>query len=319
MDLSPLENSGVAVLPRASLSEFTTFRLGGPCPALLTCKTEEQLEQTVRFFSRHGLPFILLGSGSNLVISDHGLEQFVIRYVSLEPLIERQDNDLVVSGSTLLDDLAVHAANCSLEGLNDMSGIPGTVAGAVLGNAGAFGHQVGDVLSVVHALSRNGERKELYPDELGFAYRHSNLRQMGDIIASVRFSLTPGKKEELLKRRAEILELRRRKHPDTSVYPCAGSFFRNIEPTSKAGKREAAGWFLEQAGALDLGVGGAKVFERHANMIYKGQGCHAQDVFDLSLQMARAVKDKFGLELIREVTFVGKFDGMPAHVPGIFW
>jgi len=104
-----------------------------------------------------------------------------------------------------------------------------------------------------------------------------------------------------------------------SVYPCAGSFFRNIEPTSKAGKREAAGWFLEQAGALDLSSGGAKVFEHHANMIYKSQGCRAQDVYELSTQMTKAVKDKFDLDLVREVSFVGKFNGMPKDVQGIIW
>ena len=319
MDLTPLKDFGITIQTQPLLSDFTTFRLGGYCPALLTCQTEEQLEFTVWFLARKNLKFILIGSGSNLVVSDEGVDHYVIRYVSDVPLIERQGEDLIVSGSTMLDDLVQHAVKCSLAGLNDMSGIPGTVAGAVLGNAGAFGKQVGDVISVVYAFDHNGEKKELYPQDLGFTYRNSNLRQSRDIIASVRFSLTPGNRGELQNRRDEIIKLRQEKHPDMSVYPCAGSFFRNIEPTSKAGKREAAGWFLEEAGALRLSSGGAKVFEHHANMIYKSQGCRAQDVFDLSAQMAKAVKDKFNLDLVREVSFVGKFNGMPEDIQDIIW
>ena len=131
--------------------------------------------------------------------------------------------------------------------------------------------------------------------------------------------MKPGDQKSLQKKRDEVLALRREKHPDLDDFPCAGSFFRNIEPTSKAGKREAAGWFLEQSGVMKLSSGGARIFERHANIIFKSQGCRAQDVFDLSAQMARVVKDKFDLNLIREVRFVGKFDGMPEDIKNVIW
>jgi UDP-N-acetylmuramate dehydrogenase len=319
LDLKALEHLDVAMQYEAPLSDFTTFRLGGNCPALITCQTPDQIEKTARFFISNNLPFILIGNGSNMVVSDQGIREYVIRYVSETPIIERDGNDLIVSGSTRLDALGQYAGEQGLEGLSDMNGIPGTVAGAVYGNAGAFGKQIGDVIAVVHALDRKGRKKELKPPELGFSYRHSNLKKTGDIVVSVRFSLFPGDKKTLEKRRKEVLKIRWEKHPDLSVYPCAGSFFRNIEPTSKAGKREAAGWFLEQAGALQMSSGGAKVFEHHANMIYKSKGCRAQDVYDLSRLMARAVKEKFGLDLIREVSFVGKFNGMPANVKNIIW
>jgi UDP-N-acetylmuramate dehydrogenase len=319
LDLKVLEQFGAVVQNDAPLSDFTTFRLGGTCPAMVSCQTPDQIERTVQFLVSEKLPFLVIGSGSNIVVSDHGIDPYVVRYVSEKPIIERDGNDLIVSGGTLLDVLAQYAGEQGLEGLSDMNWIPGTVAGAVVGNAGAFGKQVGDVVKMVQALDAKGRKKELKASQLGFSYRYSDLKKTRDIVVSVRFSLWPGDKNTLQNRRDEVLKIRREKHPDLAVYPCAGSFFRNIEPTSKAGKREAAGWFLEQAGALRMNAGGARVFARHANMIYKSQGCRAQDVHDLSLLMAQAVKEKFGLDLVREVSFIGKFDGMPKNIKNIIW
>lgn len=310
---------GVTIEPRALLSNYTTFCLGGPCQALIPCQNPSQLENTVQRLSQDKLPFILIGGGSNLVVSDEGIDCFVIRYLSEVPLIEQDGEDLVVSGSTLLDDLALFAAEKGLAGLNYTSGIPGTVGGAVVGNAGAFGKQVGDILKFVTLVTRTGERKKVGPESLHFKYRDSLLKETGDIVRSVQFFLKRGQRETLLKERQDILDIRREKHPNLTTHPCAGSFFRNIEPTSKAGQRQAAGWFLEQAGGKQLSVGGAKIFEKHANIIVKSDGCRAQDVFELSRKMAQAVKENFSLELIREVRFVGRFEGMPANIKEVIW
>lgn len=306
MPLQLPKDLNLNIKPDARLEEYTTFRLGGPCRALIPCETPEQLESTVKYLVKESLPFILIGGGSNLVVSDEGLDCFVVRFVSAKPIIRREGNDLIVAGSTNLDALALYAANESLEGLNYTSGIPGTVGGAVVGNAGAFGKQVGDVLKSATVISRKGERKELKPADLGFRYRHSGLKETGDIVVEVRFGLTPGHKDALLKERQELLNIRHEKHPDLTTHPCAGSFFRNVEPTSKAGKRQAAGWFLEEAGGKNLRVGGAVIFEKHANIIVKGQGCKAQDVLELSKKMIEIVQEKFQFQLEREVRFVGK-------------
>lgn len=319
MNLTAFENLGVAVQPDASLSEYTTFRLGGKCPAVIICGTPEQLRQTLQFCAQEEIRFILIGSGSNLLVSDDGIDQHVIRYVSEKPLIEREDNDLVVAGSALVDDLAKYTVENGLEGLTYMTGIPGTVGGAVVGNAGAFGKQIGDVTKTVSVIDGTGNSKKISASDLGFTYRNSILKKTNDIVVSVRLSLEAGDQKSLQKERDEILALRREKHPDVHIHPCAGSFFRNIEPTSSASRREAAGWFLEQAGAKQLQSGGAKIFDNHANIIYKSQDCRAQDVYDLSNKMTHAVKDKFDIDLIREVRFVGKFDGMPADIKMTIW
>jgi len=309
--------------PNALLSAYTTFQLGGPCHCLVECATPDELIQTVQKFKKENTPFLLIGGGSNIVVSDHGLNTNVIRYLSPTPLIERKDNDITVSASTILDDLALFCVDEGLEGLNYTTGIPGTVGGAVVGNAGAWGKQVGDVLKSAVVLDNQGKTKTVGPDYFVFSYRHSRLKETNEIIVSVTFTGTLGDPVALARERAETLKIRAEKHPDLSTQPCAGSFFRNVEPTSKAERRQASGWFLEQAGGKNLKVGGAYIFEKHANIIIKGPNASAQDVHDLHLKMFDAVKEKFGLQLVREVRFAGKFNNRlpttPQADPRGFW
>ena len=293
----------------ALLSAYTTFQLGGPCPCLVECATPDELIQT----------FLLIGGGSNIVVSDHGLNTNIIRYLSPTGLIERNGNDVTISASTVLDDLALFCVDEGLEGLNYATGIPGTVGGAVVGNAGAWGKQVGDVLKSAIILDDQGKIKTVGSDYFAFSYRHSRLKETNEIIVSLNLGLTPGDPIALGKERAEILKKRSEKHPCLSTHPCAGSFFRNIEPTSKAGRRQASGWFLEQAGGKDLKAGGAYIFEKHANIIIKGPGASAQDVHDLHLKMMDVVKEKFGLQLIREIRFAGKFNNTHHVTQENFW
>ncbi len=309
----------VPVHQDASLSDYTTFHLGGCCPLLIHCQYPQQVESIVQVLSPNDLPFILIGGGSNLVVSDRGVECCVIRYVTERPLIQQEGPELLVSGSSLLDDVALSAAEKGLEGLSCTNGIPGTVGGAIVGNAGAFGKQIGDVLQSVSLLSLQGKKREAGPQDLGFSYRHSHLKETGEIVLSARLAFKPGNRQALLREREEILRIRREKHPDLRTYPCAGSFFRNIEPTSLAGKRQAAGWFLDQAGGKNLRCGGAFIYEKHANIIVKGANCTSENVRELSQKMAKLVKKHFNLNLIREVRFVGSFESLPQEQKGMIW
>jgi len=292
---------------KALLKDYTTFQLGGPCRFLVKCQTPAELANAIQFLIKDKIPYILIGGGSNLVVSDQGIDSAVIRYVSDNALIERVGDDLIVAASTILDDLALFCVDQGLQGLNFTTGIPGTVGGAVVGNAGAWGHQVGDVFKSAQIIGADGNILEVQKDYFSFSYRHSKLKETGEIVSSVRFSLKPSDSLALACERAEILKKRAEKHPNLHTHPCAGSFFRNIEPTSKAERRQAAGWFLQEAGAKDFHVGGAYIFDKHANIIVKGPQCSAQDVHDLHLKMIDAVKDRFNLQLIREVRFVGGF------------
>ena len=306
-DWTPFVSKGIEVRERVPLRDFTTFRLGGPCACLLNCETGPQLVDAVSMLARLRIPFLAMGGGSNLLVSDRGYDGVILRYYSKTPDIHMAGGVVEVSGSTLLDDLVNYTVRQGMEGLVYASGIPGTVGGAIAGNAGAYGRQIGDSLIGVRLVDERGTVREEVREALHFAYRTSRLQQSRETVLSASLQLRRGDPDELAGQREEILELRKTKHPDWKVVPTAGSFFKNIEPTSSAERRQAAGWFLEQAGAKSMSVGGARVFEKHANIIVADKGCSAQDVLDLSRRMAEAVKQKYGLVLTPEVRLVGSF------------
>jgi UDP-N-acetylmuramate dehydrogenase len=294
--------------PDQRLALYTTFRLGGPCREFFNCPNAEAFRAIWPKVNERSQNARLMGGGSNLLVADDGVDFPVVRYVDEKPDIRREGDEVVVSGGTSLDDLARLSAEWGLDGMVTCSGIPGTVGGAIAGNAGAFGEQIGDRVVAVEMMDRAGNIFPRAPEELGFAYRRSSIPASGEVVLFARLRLAAGHRDTLLARRNEILELRATKHPDWRATPTAGSFFKNIEPTSKAERRQAAGWFLEQAGALKMRVGGARTFERHANIIIAEPGCQAIDVLRLSEMMAAAVAEKFGLRLEREVKIWGAMD-----------
>lgn len=305
--LNRLPESAV-VVQDASMRDFTTFQLGGPCSALIECPNADILSETASVLAGAGIRFLVIGQGSNLLVSDQGFGDVVLRYCAEErPDVVFTGCRVRVSGNTLLDDLARITIEKGLGDVSFCSGIPGTVGGAIAGNAGAFGQQIGDVVESVRLMDLNGKVREVDAADMAFEYRSSILKQSGNIVLDATLKLKCCNIDTMQKERERIMELRRSKHPDWKSMPCAGSVFRNIEPTSAAERRQAAGWFLEQAGAKDFKVGGARLFEKHANIIIAEPNATAKDVFMLSEQMAAAVRDRFGFDLIREIKLLGEF------------
>jgi len=298
-------------------ADVTTFALGGPLRAFHDFQDPSDALEVIRDADAAGLPWRVLGCGSNLLISDAGINGVVIRLRQPVADIVRTGEDLTVSGALILDVLARQSAEEGLDGLLFATGIPGTVGGAVVGNAGAYGQQIADrILSLRLFHPRRGLR-EVPRDALRFGYRCSNLQDGSEVVMSVRLRLWHGDRCRLLDERERILAWRRERHPDWRELPTAGSFFRNIEPTSAAGQRQAAGWYLERAGAKNLRVGGAGIFEKHANIIVKrSPDCTAMDVLALSRRMAEAVHGAFGISLHREVRLWGAFPGCGDLGPG---
>ncbi len=296
------------VVPDAAMRDYTTFRLGGACPALVDCPDADTLVSAAVLLADAKVPFIVIGQGSNLLVADNGIGSVVLRYCSENhPSIEFDGFRVRVSGNTLLDDLARITVERGVGDVSFCSGIPGTVGGAIAGNAGAFGRQIGDVVESVRLMELDGRVREVAAGDLRFEYRSSLLKQTGAVVLDALLILEVGDIEIMEAERERILELRRTKHPDWKTIPCAGSVFRNVEPTSAADRRQAAGWFLEEAGAKDFRVGGARLFEKHANIIVADPEATASDVFRLSEQMISAVRAQFGFELVREIKLLGAF------------
>ncbi len=299
----------VSVTLNAALRNYTTFQLGGPCPALLDCPDADALVASAILLKKGGVNFIVIGQGSNLLVSDAGIDAVVLRYCSeTNPSIDFDGCRVRVSGNTLLDDLARLTIERGVGDLSYCSGIPGTVGGAIAGNAGAFGQQIGDRLGSVRLMELDGRVHEVSAEELQFKYRSSILKETGAVVLDAVLNLKPVDCETMKKEQGRIMALRRSKHPDWKTMPCAGSVFRNVEPTSAADRRQAAGWFLEAAGAKDFRVGGAHLFKRHANIIIAESEATAAEVFELTEQMIASVQDKFGFSLEREIKLLGDFE-----------
>lgn len=303
-----LDQQGPSYEPDVPGRILTTFQLGGPCRGLIDCQSPDALPPAVEYLSRTDRPFMVIGGGSNLLISDTGPEGFLVRLAHKKPLWEESEEGIRVSGGTRLSDLVQQAVEKGWGGFVHCAGIPGTVGGAIAGNAGAFGESLVDVLTSITVCDAAGCISTRRSSDVEFTYRDSDLRADRQTVLWATFERRPTDPERLTARYDEIMDLRRSRHPDWKATPCAGSFFKNIEPTSRAERRQAAGWFLEQAGAKTMNEGGAAVFEKHANIIIKKQpDCTASDVYRLSRRMAEAVKEQFGLKLEREVQLVGAF------------
>lgn len=283
------------------LTDYTTFRLGGPCRELATVSDAKAAAEIIRGWNAEGVPWRVMGGGSNLLVADAGIKEAALRIFSGLPDCRLDDGRICASAGTALDALARFAAEEGRAELGFASGIPGTVGGGICGNAGAFGAALGDALDRVETLTRAGERKILPRAALEFGYRSSSLQSTGDVVVRAWFRTAAGDRAKLRTEREEILAARRAKHPDWRTMPTAGSFFKNLPAETEGGRRRAAGIFLEQAGAKAMREGGAYVYEKHANIVIAGPGAKARDVAKLAARMAAAVKEKFGFELEPEV------------------
>lgn len=288
------------------LSNWTTFRLGGECRELVTAGGSEEIAGAIRQWNAANIPWRVMGGGSNLLVADEGIEEAVLRVVSEDcDAVITADGVLSVSGGASLDAVAALAADEGWGGLGFASGIPGTVGGGLHGNAGAFGAALGDVLIALEVIDATGTIRTLQRSDVMFLYRRSSLQDTCLVISRAWFQLQRMPEAQLQQEREHILAMRREKHPDWRVLATGGSFFKNLPPANPDEHRQAAGRFLEAVGAKSMRVGGAYVFEKHANIVMAEPGAAARDVLALSQQMAAAVKARFGVELEREVKVWG--------------
>lgn len=311
IDPRPFQNAGYELQTGRRLSELGTFQLGGPLRYLLTIASPDDLCAVRSLCRQQQIPALLIGEGSNLLFSDDGWPGLLLRYRSdfLTPTAIGEGL-FRCNAAVNLNQLTSWAAENGWAGLEPFSGIPGTLGGAVVGNAGAWGVQMEHVVTQVYGVDVRGESLCLPVDDCGFSYRDSKLKHIGLWVSELELQLQPGDREGLVAERERILALRAARHPDWQTLPCIGSFFKNLEPSSAAERRQAAGYFLEAAGAKEISRGGAGVFPGHANILIKRDAtCRSADVAALARELQQAVREKFGIDLIREVRYLGAIPG----------
>jgi UDP-N-acetylmuramate dehydrogenase len=278
------------------LASLTTFRIGGPAAILAEPRSRDELIQAYRILRAEQASFFHLGHGSNLLVSDEGIDGVVVRTQGdLENLSMINDSTIMAGPGGRLLDLTAFAAHHGLSGMEQLSGIPGSVGGGVFMNAGAYGGEIADTLISVDTLLPSGDVQTLNHDEIGFGYRQASALQKVIILES-RFRLKPGDRRSIFAEMRRVWKLRRTKQP--LEWPSAGSIFKR-----PAG--DYAGRLIEAVNGKGFRIGGAMVSEKHAGIFVNVGGATAADVAALVREIRRRVYDKFHILLEPEVKTVG--------------
>lgn len=284
------------------LSNYTTFRIGGPADTLVNVSTAEEVTEAIWHAESHGLPWHVIGHGSNILVSDEGFAGAIIVFKNSELPKINKDRSVTASGGLALNLLVNFMAENGLAGLENLTGIPGTIGGAICGNAGAYGTSISDRLISALVLDRTGGTRQVAASELAFSYRTSILKETNEVVLEAKFSAEQSSAEVLRSIIAEKLADRSQKHPDYSRVPTAGSYFKN--PAAKDGSRIAAGRLIEDAGCRELKVGGARLWTSHANIIVTDGKASSNDVRTLAQSMTKRVQASFGVKLVPEVVYL---------------
>ena len=280
-----------------ALSRHTTFRVGGPAD-LLVKPTIEELVSIVELCAQKQVPYTIIGNGSNLLVSDQGIRGVVIELGSEAQQMHWEGSRLTVQAGAMLSKIAHEAAARGLSGLEFAAGIPGTVGGAVVMNAGAYGGEIAQIIQEAEVLTKEGKRQVLSKEELELSYRHSVIPERAYIVLGATFLLEKGTQEEIVHQMDAYMQSRREKQPLN--YPSAGSTFKRPEGYF-------AGKLIMDAGLRGYQVGGAQVSEKHCGFVINRGEATAKDILTLMQDVQRIVQEKYQVTLEPEVKMLGEF------------
>jgi UDP-N-acetylmuramate dehydrogenase len=302
-----------------TLAPYTTFKVGGKASLFVEVSGPIELAEALETAAKEKVPVFVLGGGSNVLFSDKGFAGMVIRMIDRGPLV-KQDGTLVAGAGVPLRDIVEAAADSNLSGLETLAGIPGSFGGALRGNAGAFGNDIGrHVVSVKTFEKETGVVKELLAKDCGFEYRQSYFKKHPDtVILSAIIRLNPdGVACDLRRIMKETMAKREEKHSQSAL--CAGSFFMNPVVENEKLRKEfemdvsvicrdkkiPAGWLIDSVGLRGKTIGGAMVSRDHPNYLINTGNARAEDIVMLSSLIKTRVRDELGVMLQEEVNMVG--------------
>ncbi len=283
-----------AVKTEESMALHTTFRIGGPAECYAAPADSGRLVHTVELCREYGMPFCVIGRGSNLLVSDKGLRGVIISTENAERVTVDGTRITAEAGAGLAK-IARMARQASLTGMEFAAGIPGSLGGAVVMNAGAYGGEMKDILVSVAAMAPDGTVHKLAAEELALGYRTSRLPKDGSIVLEAVLKLREGDPDAIRARMDELACQRKSKQP--LEYPSAGSMFKRPEGYF-------AGKLIDDAGLRGFAVGGAQISEKHCGFVVNRGGATAEDVLSLCGEVSRIVYEKFGVRLEREVKYL---------------
>lgn len=285
------------VFEQEPMKKHITFRVGGPADVLVQPDVKD-IPAILRLCKKREVPYYIIGNGSNLLVGDKGIRGLVIEMMNRTDDVLIEENRITVSAGVLLSKIANQAASAGLTGMEFAAGIPGTIGGAVVMNAGAYGGEMKDILSTVTVIDTNGNEKVLSVEELDLSYRHSCIPEKEYIVTSVTLELRIGNETEIRGRMNELKEQRVQKQP--LEYPSAGSTFKRPEGYF-------AGKLIMDAGLRGYQVGGAQVSEKHCGFVINKENATAADVKQLMQDVTDKVMRQYGVTLEPEVKMIGEF------------
>ncbi len=277
------------------MKNHTSFKIGGPAEIYIKITSIEELQKVLEFAKKGNVKITILGNGSNVLVSDKGINGIVIKTNLKEINIENKDSENVevtVNDAVPIGFLAQKFLKEEITGFEELSGIPGTIGGAILMNAGAHGKEIKDIVTEVTAMDYNGKIFNFTNEEAEFTYRHSKFSNGEYIILQAKMLLQKGSKEEIKAKMDEYAQYRKEKQP--IEYPSAGSTF-------KRGTDFITAKLIDEAGLKGYSIGGAKVSEKHAGFIINTGDATAKDVLDLARYVTDKVYEKFGKKIEFEI------------------
>ena len=289
------------ILMEEPMKKHTTFRLGGPADFFLCPSDVNQIPEIIHICREEGIPWFVLGNGSNLLVSDQGYRGVVIQIYKNMNQITVEGTRIYAQAGALLSAVSKKAMEAGLTGMEFASGIPGTLGGAAVMNAGAYGGEMKDILVSVTVLTDEGEQKVLKAEELNLGYRTSIIKERGYIVLDGVLQLQAGDRDAIKTRMEELKVQRVTKQP--LEYPSAGSTFKRPEGYF-------AGKLIEDAGLRGYRVGGAQVSEKHCGFVINTGDAATSDVVQLIHNVQNIIWNKFKVKLEPEVKFLGDFTEM---------
>ncbi|MDY5986227.1 UDP-N-acetylmuramate dehydrogenase [Sporofaciens sp. SGI.106] len=286
------------VLAEEPMKKHTTFRVGGPADLFVMPSSEEEVKAAAAICDEEKVPYYIVGNGSNLLVSDKGYRGVIIQLYKEMSRIRVEDNVIYAQAGASLAKIANTALESSLTGFEFAAGIPGTIGGACVMNAGAYGGEMKDVLLEVRVMTSDGEVIVLPKEKLELGYRTSVIAKEGYIVLEAAIELRPGEQETIRTYMEELREKRTSKQP--LEYPSAGSTFKRPEGYF-------AGKLIQDAGLRGFQVGGAQVSEKHCGFVINAHEATAADIVSLMDQVSGRVREQFGVVLEPEVKKLGEF------------